>query len=250
MNKKVFKATIILIFFLFFFVSLSSTTHAQTEPCGILEQACCDGFYCDGAAVCDNNICVECGGLDQLCCRGLYCDSYLTCDSSQRCVDIVPGVVKVGVIGLKEINFSFFPIFRSFDARYATVLSWASFIGTLLTIGIVIFWIFLIVKTSIQVILAEGVPEKIAEGTKKIKSVFIGMAITFVFPAILILVGLIVGLGGNVFEWPKLLSSCEQITQIKGERVGFTYYFQALLRADEIFPEGWTSQDLDNFCRR
>ncbi len=113
------------------------------------------------------------------------------------------------------------PLFTSANTVNFSIFSWLAFAGGLATVGLVIFWVFLIIKAAIGALQSEGKPEGLAEAGNKVKSVFIGMLITFLFPAVLSVAGAFLGIG-NIFQWPKMLSVCNSSQ--------YNYYFQAFLK--------------------
>jgi hypothetical protein len=76
-------------------------------------------------------------------------------------------------IDLQPIYIPFFPALGQFNAKYATVFSWVTFIGSLITVGFIIFWIALVIRAVFEILRNEAKPEALEEGFKKIKSIII-----------------------------------------------------------------------------
>jgi hypothetical protein len=125
-------------------------------------------------------------------------------------------------IELEKISIPFFKNFINFNTDNANLWTWAAFIGSLATVGLVIFWVYLILRAGVKALQSQGTPEGLEEAFKKIKSVFIGAALSFFFPVILSLAGIFLGIG-SIFQWPKMFSNCNGTYQ---------YYFQAYLDKD------------------
>lgn len=125
--------------------------------------------------------------------------------------------------------------FSSIAGSSATVFSLLSFVGVMATIGIVIFWIYKILRLGVEGLQSEGKSEKIQELTKRLRYVLTGAFMSFLFPVILSIIGIFVGIG-TIFEWPRMFRSCEV--------GGYHYYFQAYLAQN-----GSTAiNDADNIC--
>lgn len=124
-------------------------------------------------------------------------------------------------IGLDTISIPFFPQL-GISSEYSTTLSWVGFVGTLLTIGIVGFWIVYVVRQGVKAMTAETNADQLAESQKKIVRVLTSMAITFFFPAAISIVGAIIG-AGPIWEWPLAFRECNY--------KDYSYYYQAI--ADE-----------------
>lgn len=134
------------------------------------------------------------------------------------------GCVNCGLddnIGLQEIRVPIFSSFIDFNTENASIFSWLSFIGALATIGLVVFWIFLLVKAGVKGIQSQGNPEALGEAFKQVQSVLIGAIISLIFPFVLSVIGLFFGIG-TIFSWPKMFQFCE-------ESSGVQFYYQALL---------------------
>lgn len=128
-------------------------------------------------------------------------------------------------VGLEEIRVPVFASFIDFNTENASIFSWVSFIGALATVGLVIFWIFLLVKAGLKGIQSQGTPEKLAEAFKQVQSVLVGAAISLFFPLVLSIIGVFFGIG-TIFSWPKMFQFCD-------ESSGVQFYYQALL-ADDV----------------
>lgn len=126
-------------------------------------------------------------------------------------------------IGLQEVRLTFFPQ-PDFAVGEFSILSWLSFIGGIATVGLIAYWIFLILAASFSALQSSGEAEGLAESYNKLKSTFIGAGLAFLFPLALTLVGVIMGLG-PFWTWPKAFQRCESSQ--------YTFYYQALL-AEEV----------------
>lgn len=87
------------------------------------------------------------------------------------------------------------------DVNVATdyLLPRVQFVLSLLFIGLILFAIFYVVKAAVTYIQSQGQPDKIAEATKAIRSVFVGLGALFVGIAGILLVLAFFGgpLGGS-----------------------------------------------------
>ncbi len=111
-------------------------------------------------------------------------------------------------VGLEEpIVIPFFNQIALPNDPYFSALSWLSFIGLLVSIGLIIFWIALIIRAAFQALQSEGNEEGMAESFNKLKSVFIGAGISIAVPIILSLIGGIMGLG-PLWNWPAAFRGC------------------------------------------
>lgn len=124
-------------------------------------------------------------------------------------------------IGLDPIKIPFFPQVNLPTNEYSTFLSWASFIGGLFSIGLVIFWVFLILRASFTMLKSEGNEEMVADSISRLKSVFIGAALSIIFPIGLSVIGGILGLG-NLWAWPAAFRNCPGTDS--------NYYYQEVLK--------------------
>lgn len=107
---------------------------------------------------------------------------------------------------------------------HATLFSWLSFGANLIVVALVVFWIFLILRAGFEAIKSEGDSEKISEASKKVKSAVIGVAMTLIFPAILSVIGALMGLG-PLWAWPAALRDCPNLKDSGGSQ----FYFQEVL---------------------
>jgi hypothetical protein len=121
--------------------------------------------------------------------------------------------------GLQEIRIPIFPINFTDISSYNTVLSWLTFAGSIIVSGVVIYWIYKIIRAGLEAIQAEGDADKITESRKKLQAALTGVAFTLLVPIALSFVGIIFGFG-TMFQWPKSFSGCEEGSQ-------YDYYFQA-----------------------
>ncbi len=128
------------------------------------------------------------------------------------------------VIGLQPVSITFFNQIALPGGPYSTVLSWISFGGSIASIGLIVFWIYRLIKASAEALQSEGNEEGLAEAYKKVKSVFIGAALAILFPVGLSVIGFLMGLG-PIWSWPAALRSCPGAN---GTDSGF--YFQEVLK--------------------
>ncbi|MDQ6986087.1 MAG: hypothetical protein Q9M91_05790 [Candidatus Dojkabacteria bacterium] len=143
-------------------------------------------------------------------------------------------------ISLQSITINYFPQPLDPGGEYATVLSWLSFFGILITIGAAVFWIFLLLKAGLFAFKSEGDEVALAESYKKVKSVFIGAGLSFLFPMILTVVGFAVGVGG-IWTWPKAFRDCPNDPDLN-------FYFQAVLEVDESIPANRVDIEAETRC--
>ncbi|MFS8130709.1 MAG: hypothetical protein ACMG57_01890 [Candidatus Dojkabacteria bacterium] len=150
---------------------------------------------------------------------------------------LTPGVLHALDAGtstfkLDTITIPFFPVFDAINPKYATVLSWVTYIADVVVILIIIFWIVRILLAGIEGIRSEGDQAKLQEAYKKLQSALIGIGITFLIPILLTLIGFLIGIG-SIFNWPKMFSGCPGMPAtydpVSGNRDEGTYeyYFQA-----------------------
>ncbi len=137
-------------------------------------------------------------------------------------------------VGLDPIVIPFFPVFGTINSKSYTVISWITFIGGVLIILVVIFWILRILLAGLEAIRSEGDQEKLQEAFKKLQSNLVGVGVTFLIPIILTVIGFVLGIG-SIFNWPKMFSDCpgsHPQYDSSGNRVsGYDYYFQAYFSA-------------------
>ncbi len=143
-------------------------------------------------------------------------------------------------VNILPISIPFFKNFINFNTNNANLLSWAAFIGALATVGLVIFWIYLIIKAGVKALQSQGNPEGLEEAFKRVRSVLIGASISLFFPAILSLVGVFLGIG-TIFQWPKMFEDCNS-----GDH---QYYFQAYLAAPKEKPDADPEVYADSICK-
>lgn len=127
-------------------------------------------------------------------------------------------------VGLQEIRIPIFASFIDFNTENASIFSWASFIGSLATIGLVVFWIFLLVRAGVKGLQSQGNAEALGAAFKQVQTVLVSAAITLIFPLLLSIIGVFLGIG-TIFSWPKMFQFCS-------ESSGFQFYYQALLDKD------------------
>lgn len=140
-------------------------------------------------------------------------------------------------IGLREIRIPIFTSFIDFNTENASIFSWLAFVGSLATIGLVVFWVFLLVKAGVKGMQSQGNSENLGLAFKQVQSVLIGAAISLLFPLVLSIIGLVLGIG-TIFSWPKMFQLCDDST-------GYQFYFQALLDGQK--GDG-TTAGADNAC--
>ena len=137
---------------------------------------------------------------------------------------------------LEAIRIPLFADFSAVAGSASTVFSLVATIGSLATIGIVIFWIVKIIQLAVAGIQSEGKQEKMQELIKRLQNILVGAFMSFLFPVILSLIGIFAGIG-TIFEWPRMFRSCEG----SGE---YDYYFQAFLAQ----PGENAAQSADSVC--
>lgn len=155
---------------------------------------------------------------------GLF-GSYLTKISAQGSTHLDTD----DTIGLLPIEFDFFPQIGLGVDQYFTIFSWVSFIATLFTIGIVIFWIYLILKAAFMALKSEGDAEQLQAAFGRIKSTFIGASVALIFPILLTIFGYILGLG-PLWSWPSAFRECPGSDES-------AFFFQEVLRKSDAGAE-------------
>ncbi|MCA9387171.1 hypothetical protein KC669_04010 [Candidatus Dojkabacteria bacterium] len=128
-------------------------------------------------------------------------------------------------IGLDPISFDFFPQVTLGLDQYATIFSWVSFVAGIFSLGIVVFWIFLILRAAFGALKSEGDSEQLQGSFEKIKSTFIGASIALIFPILLTVFGYIFGLGA-LWSWPAAFRSCPTTNES-------AFFFQEVLRQSD-----------------
>jgi Trk-type K+ transport system membrane component len=144
-------------------------------------------------------------------------------------------------IGLEEIRVPIFASFIDFNTQNASIFSWLSFLGALATIGLVVFWIFLLIKAGVKGMQSQGNPENVAEAFKQVQSVLIGAIVTLFFPFVLSVIGVFLGIG-TIFSWPKMFQFCNETTE-------YQFYYQALLARDQGSTEQRTPDQAEAACQ-
>jgi len=129
-------------------------------------------------------------------------------------------------INIQELDIPFFTSFIDFNTNNASIWTWLIFAGGLFTVGLVIFWISLLVRAGFKAMQSGGNAEGLTELSKSIRSIFIGITLTIMVPIILSVTGTALGIG-NVFQWPKMFTKCN----VTSGTVKYEYYFQAYLAA-------------------
>lgn len=137
-------------------------------------------------------------------------------------------------IGLQPIKLPFF--LNPSQISAATPFTYITLALNLVYVGIMLMWVFYIVRSAVQIMQSQGDSKVMETATKKIQNVFAGAASLFLFFAVLSLVGAFFGIG-NFFEWPKSFSKCQN-----GE-----YYFEVVLSSPQIFTET-SGANVDSIC--
>lgn len=128
-------------------------------------------------------------------------------------------------IDIHEIRIPFFgQVELGFD-EYATIWSWLTFIGGLISIFVMVFWVGLILRAAFLALKSEGSEEGMGEAMKKMQSAFIGAGISIAFPVALSLIGAIMGIG-SLWQWPKALRGCPRSEDS-------AFFFQQVLRESD-----------------
>lgn len=109
-----------------------------------------------------------------------------------------------------------------------SVVSYVSLAATLVMIGLVFLWVFLIVKAGVNVINSQGDPAALEEAKKRIFGVFASVAILVIFFVVLNVVAVFAGVG-NFTQWPKYFSQCNS-SKTKYYGYSADYYFQIRLQ--------------------
>jgi hypothetical protein len=118
------------------------------------------------------------------------------------------------------------PVFRGVDllpGKYATILSWLSFVGTVFSVGLIAFWIFLLVRAAFGAAKSEGSEEGLGTARKRVQSTFIGAAVSIIVPAIISFVGVLLGLG-PLWNWPIAFRDCPNSPD------GSEFFFQEVIK--------------------
>ena len=128
-------------------------------------------------------------------------------------------------IGLEKINIPFFSQPLLAGNRYYTFLSWASFLGTIISFAIVAYWIFLILRAAFEALQSGSDSEKLEASFGRVRSAFIGATIALLFPIILTIIGFIFGLG-PLWSWPSAFRECPS------NRESIFFFQEVLLQAN------------------
>jgi hypothetical protein len=123
---------------------------------------------------------------------------------------------------LEQIRIPLFPVLE--NVNNFSIFSWLTFIGAALVALLLVYWVFLLIKNGVELVNSEGKPEAIAESGKKMRSVLFAVGLTLLFPFVLSILGIAIGIG-SVFSWPKMLSFCNANSDS-------TFYFQAFFKAE------------------
>lgn len=127
-------------------------------------------------------------------------------------------------VGLQAINIPFFPQLSLEDTAAFSILSWLSFVGGIFSIGILIFWVFTIVKAGARALRAQDNEEELQQAFNETKATFVGASIALLFPVLLSIIGAIIGIGG-VWNWPQAFRTCNN--------PNYGFYYQAFANGDE-----------------
>ena len=124
-----------------------------------------------------------------------------------------------------------------------SLISWLSTFGIIIIVVLTAYWFFLILKIIFDAIKASEKAEDLKKVFDRLRRLFISIAIFFLFPLILSLVGIFAGFG-NVFQWPEMFSFCtvevqnESITSSTENRKLF--FYQVLLDLEDNSITGQT----------
>jgi hypothetical protein len=132
--------------------------------------------------------------------------------------------VNASEYGLRPIRIPIFDTLFTDISSYNTVLSWVTYAAAVLVSGVVIYWIYKIIRAGVQAIQAEGDDAKITEARQRLQAALTGVAFTLLVPIVLSFVGIIFGFG-TMFQWPKSFSGCKDASQ-------YDYYFQAFAQEE------------------
>jgi hypothetical protein len=127
-----------------------------------------------------------------------------------------------GVVDIEPIQIPLFGTTYMGFLSNASIISWLSFVGTLLTGIISVFWVFRILVAGVNALRSEGDQTKLQESYSQLRSSFIGIFITFLIPVILSIIGVIFGIG-SILQWPESFQLCQ-------EGSDYQFYFEALLK--------------------
>ncbi|MCA9379539.1 hypothetical protein KC640_03855, partial [Candidatus Dojkabacteria bacterium] len=106
---------------------------------------------------------------------------------------------------------------------------------TLVFIGVLLLWVYLVLRAALDVVRSQGDEGMIEGGKKRITNVLMSISILFVFLVGITLIASFFGVG-NFWQWPKSFSLCTNSD---------TYYFRyALEQADS----GKTPEQLEAEC--
>ncbi len=139
--------------------------------------------------------------------------------------------------GLGEIEI---PIFVSFEyIQNFSPFSYIALVLNILFVAVTILWVALVIKAGVDYIRSQGDEGAITGANKQIGSVFASISILFVSFLLIILVGYFLNLG-NFFNWPRVLSICDD---------GTFYITKALeLEADNTGDEPLSDEFIGQRC--
>ena len=89
----------------------------------------------------------------------IYLASLSTVNAQVDLRDVTKENLKDNKINLETIRIPFFKNFINFNTDNANIWTWAAFIGSLATVGLVIFWIYLIIRAGLKALQSQGTPE-------------------------------------------------------------------------------------------
>jgi len=123
-----------------------------------------------------------------------------------------------------------------------SLISWLSTLGIIIIVVLTAYWFFLILKIIFDAIKASEKAEDLKKVLGRLRRLFISIAIFFLFPLILSLVGIFAGFG-NVFQWPEMFSFCnvdakEDGTVTSSTEKGTLFFYQVLFSLQDNSIEG------------
>lgn len=93
------------------------------------------------------------------------------------------------------------------DPTNFSLISWVTLGMNIFILGLLVYWVILIIGAVIKMIGSLGNAEKIAEAGSQIGAVLKSIAALFIFLLIMILVGNFFGIG-NIWDWPNSFRQC------------------------------------------
>jgi hypothetical protein len=123
-----------------------------------------------------------------------------------------------------------------------SLISWLSTFGIIIIVVLTAYWFFLILKIIFDAIKASEKAEDLKKVFDRLRRLFISIAIFFLFPLVLSLVGIFAGFG-NVFQWPEMFSFCKVEVQDDGSIKSSTeerklFFYQVLFSLEDNSIEG------------